>query len=152
MGGEAVEVAHRAERGLVEQHDGVGGEHLAVAAGAMQAHAQVLGGVVGRERGDLEPVMDARVQRAIAAQREPLAQLGQPDEDEREQRAAVPGVVEQDVQVVERVLVQQVRLVEEEHGMDALGGALLDVARQPRRTSCRRSAAGAMPTAWQSWR
>ena len=65
--------------------------------------------------------MDARVQRAIAAQREPLAQVGKADEHEREQRAAVPRVVEQDVQVVEGVLMEQVRLVDEEDGVDALG-------------------------------
>ncbi len=74
--------------------------------------------------------MNARVERPVAAQLEALAQLGEPDEYEREQRAAVPCVVEQDVQVVERVLVHEVGLVEEEHGMDALGGALLDVAGQ----------------------
>jgi hypothetical protein len=46
--------------------------------------------------------MDARVQRAIVPEREALAELGQADEHEREQRAAVPGV-----QVGERVLVQE---------------------------------------------
>jgi hypothetical protein len=57
-------------------------------------------------------VVDARVQRAIAAQREPLAKLGQTEEDGRQQSAAVPGVIGEDVQMVERVLVEQVRLVE----------------------------------------
>lgn len=104
------------------------GEDLARAASTLEAHAQVLGRVLGRERVDLESMVDARVQRAIATQSEPLAQLGQADEDKREQRAAVPSVVEQDVQMVEGVLVQQVRLVEEEHRMDALGGAVLDMA------------------------
>ena len=61
------------------------------------------------------------------AAREPLAQLGQADEEKREQRAAVPVVVAQDVQVVEDVLVEQVSLVEEEHGVTALGRELLDV-------------------------
>ncbi len=67
------------------------------------AHAEVLGGVVGREREDLEPVVDARVQRAVVPECEALAELGQADEDEREQRAAVPRVVEQNMQVIERV-------------------------------------------------
>src|SRR5262249_59211719 len=75
-----------------------------------------------------EAVVKARVQRAVAAEREALAEFGQADEDEREQRAAVPGVIEQDVQVVERVLMQEMALVEEKHGVDALGGAFLDVA------------------------
>src|ERR1044071_7746994 len=126
-GGEAVDAAHGTDSSLVEQHGGIGGEDLASAAGALEAHAQILGRVLGRQRADFEAMVDARVQRAIAAQCEPLAKLGQSDEDEREQRAAVPGVVEQDVQMVEGVLVQQVGLVEEEHGMDTLGGAVLDV-------------------------
>src|SRR5262249_61393342 len=40
-----------------------------------------------------------------------------------------PRVVEQDVQMVERVLVKQVRLVNQKHRMDALFGAFLDMAR-----------------------
>ena len=75
-GGEAVEVAHGAGGGLVEQRGGVGGEELAIAADAAQPHAQVLGGVVGRERGDLEAVVDTRVQRTAAAEREAVAELG----------------------------------------------------------------------------
>ena len=113
-GGEAVEIAHGAGGGLVQQGDGVGGEELAVAAGVAEAEAEVLGGVVGGEGLDLEAVMEARVERAVAAQGEAIAELGEADEDEREQRAAVPVVVEQDVEVVERVLVQEVGLVEED--------------------------------------
>lgn len=56
-----------------------------------------------------------------------LAELGQSDEDEREQHATVPRVVEQEVEMIERVLVEEVRLVEQEHGVRALGGGLLDV-------------------------
>ena len=52
--------------------------------------AEVLGGVVGRERADGEPVVEAREERAIAAEREPIAELGQADQDEREERSAVP--------------------------------------------------------------
>src|SRR3954469_6609915 len=74
-GGEAVEVAHGADGGLVEQHGGVGGEDLAGAAGAFEAHAEVLGGVIRGERADFEPVMNTGVQRAIAAEREALAKL-----------------------------------------------------------------------------
>src|SRR5262245_30752974 len=125
-GGEAVEVAHGTSGRLVEEGDGVGGEELAVAAGAAEAHADVLGGVVGRERRDLEAMVQARVQRAIAPQRQPVAQLGEADEDQAEQSAAVPVVVEQDVEVLEGVLVQQMCFVEQEDGMDALLGALLD--------------------------
>src|SRR5262245_61944243 len=74
-------------------------------------------------------MVQARVQRAIAAQRQPVAQLGEADEDQAEQGAAVPMVVKQDVEVLEGVLVQEMRFVEEKDGMDALLGALLDVAR-----------------------
>src|SRR5204863_10184994 len=72
-GGEAVEVAHRAGGGLVQERDGVACEQLAFAAGAAEAEAQVLGGVVGREGRNLEAVVQTRVQRAIAAQREAVA-------------------------------------------------------------------------------
>jgi hypothetical protein len=43
---EAVEIAHGAGGGLVEERNGVGGKELAVAAGAAEAHTEVLGGVV----------------------------------------------------------------------------------------------------------
>lgn len=94
-----------------------------------EAEAEILGGVGGGEGLDLEAVMEARVEGAITAQGETIAKLGEDDEDEREERAAVPVVVEQDMEVVEGVLVQEVGLVEEEDGMDALAGELLDVGR-----------------------
>ena len=128
-GGEAVEVAHRAGGGFVQEGRGVAREQLAVAAGVAEAEPEVLGGVVGNEGFDLEAVMKARVERAVATQREAVAELREADEHDREQRAAVPLVVEQDVEVVERVLVQEVGLVEEEDRMDALAGEFLDVGR-----------------------
>jgi hypothetical protein len=74
----------------VEERGGVGREQLAVAAGVAEAEAKILGGVVGGEGLDLEAVMEARVERAVAAQGEAIAKLGEADEDEREERAAVP--------------------------------------------------------------
>ena len=75
-GGEAIDVPHGAEGGLVQQADRVGGKQLALAASATQAEAEVLSSVVGDEGLDLEAVMDARVQRAIAPQGEAVAELG----------------------------------------------------------------------------
>jgi hypothetical protein len=89
-GSEAVDLPHGAEGGLVEQADRVGGKQLAFAAGATQAETDILGGVVGNEGFDLEAVMDPRVERAITAQGEAVAQFGKADEDEREQCATVP--------------------------------------------------------------
>ncbi len=128
-GGEAIEIAHTASRGLVEQRRGVGGEEFAVAAGVTETEAEVLGCVVGQEGLDLQASVEARVERAIAAEGEAIAKLWKPDDHERQERAAVPLVVEEDVQVVEGVPVQEVGLVEEEDGMDAFSGELLDVAR-----------------------
>lgn len=108
----------------MEQRRGVGGEEFAVAAGV--AETEVLGGVVGYQGLDLEAVLETRVERAVAAEGEAIAQLGGTDEDEREQRAAVPLV---DEEVVEGLLVEEVGLVEQEDGMDALAGELLDVTR-----------------------
>ena len=68
------------------------------------------------------------MQRAIAPHRKPLVEIGQTHEDDREQGFAVPRVVEQDVEMVERVLVQQVRLVDEQDREGALSGEVLDVA------------------------
>ena len=110
----------------MEERSGVGGEELAVAAGAAEAHSEVLGGVVGCEGVELEPVVKAREERSISPEGEAISQLGQPDEDEREERAAVPFVIEEDMQVIERVLVEKVGLVEEKHWMHALPGEVLD--------------------------
>src|SRR4051812_8293578 len=46
-GREAVDVPHGAEGGLVKQADGVGGKQLALATGALQTEAEVLGSVLG---------------------------------------------------------------------------------------------------------
>ena len=73
--------------------------------------------------------MEARVEGAVAAELEAIAQLGEADEDEGQERAAVPLVIEQDVQMVERVLVQEVALVEEEDGVDAVAAEVLHVRR-----------------------
>jgi hypothetical protein len=72
-------------------------KQLALATSALQAEAEILGSVLGDEGLDLEAVMDPRVERAVAPQREAVAQFGQADEDEREQRAAVPLVIQQNV-------------------------------------------------------
>ena len=63
--------------------------------------------------------MQAGEERAVAPQAQTVEQLWQADEEERQKRPAVPLVVEEDVQVVQRVLVQEVGLVEEEDGVDA---------------------------------
>ena len=58
---------------------------------------------------------------------EAVAQLGEADQDERKERSAVPLVVEEDVQMVERVLVEEVGFVEEKDRIDALPPELLDM-------------------------
>ena len=55
-------------------------------------------------------------------------ELGEADEHEGEERAAVPLVIEQDMQVVEHVLVQEVGFVEEKDRVDAVASEILDVA------------------------
>jgi hypothetical protein len=114
--GEAVGVAHGAKGGLVDHGDGVGSEELAVTADASEAHAHVLGGVGWREGVDAKATMETEKERAIASHAKPIEEVGQTDEDEREERATVPLVIEQDVEVVERVLVEELSLVEQETG------------------------------------
>jgi hypothetical protein len=58
---------------------------------------------------------------------EAVSKLGEANQDEGEERGAVPLVVEEDVQVVERVLVEEVRFVEEKHGIDTLPPEFLDM-------------------------
>src|SRR6266568_2439170 len=128
-GGQAVQISHGAGGGFVEEADRVGGKELALAARLPHAKPEIFGGVLWSERLDLEAVMEPRVERAIAAQGEPVAQFGETDEHNREQCAAVPLIIQQDMQMVEGVLMQEVGFVDEEHRVDALAGELLDVGR-----------------------
>jgi len=75
----------------------------------------------------VEAAVEAGVERAVAAQREPVAQLGEADEDEREECPAIPLAVEEDVEVVEGVLVEEMRFVEEEDGMRTFAAEVLNV-------------------------
>jgi hypothetical protein len=124
---EAIEVPQRAGGGLMEHGDGVAGEELALAAGLAQADPHVLGGVVGREATDDEAPVDSREERSVAAESQPVIELGEADEAEGQERPRVPLVIEQDVQVVEHVLVEQVGLVEEKDGVHALSAEIFDV-------------------------
>ena len=111
----------------MEHGDGIGSEELSVTADAVKTHAEVLGGIVGDEGIDVQAAVETGVERAVAAQGEAIVELGETDEDERQQRPAVPLVVEEDVEVVEGVLVQEVRLVEQEDRKDAIATELFDV-------------------------
>lgn len=77
VGSDAVDVAETAVGLLVDEGEGVGGEELAVGSGAFEAESQVLGGVAGRGFAEGEPAVDARPERAVLGQGEPLASLWQ---------------------------------------------------------------------------
>jgi putative transposase len=128
-GGDTVQLAHAAHRCLVQQGHGVGCEYLALDTGVLHAVAQVLRGVLGRERVDVQSDVEPRVQRPIPAHAEQVFQLGQAHEHEGKERLRVPLVVEEDVEVAQHLLVEQVRLIEEEDREDALLGQVLDVSR-----------------------
>jgi hypothetical protein len=125
--GDAVELAEGAVCGLVEHGNGVLGEEIALDASEADTDAEIVESVLGGGRVDLEPAMEAGEEGAIALQLETFIELGEADKHEREQSPGVPRVVEQDVEVIERVLVEQVRLVEDEDGMHTGLGQLLDV-------------------------
>src|SRR5580700_1028538 len=141
-GGEPVELAQARAGRLVQRGERLGGEELAIAAGTAQPDPDVLGRVAQRGGSDHEPTVDARIERAVLAQAKAVLELGQADEDQRKQGAAVPRVVEQDVQVVEHVLVEQVGLVEEEDGMDVIAPEGLDVGGHGEEEGCGRRGGG----------
>jgi hypothetical protein len=71
--------------------------------------------------------VDARPQGAVLVQRESVAHLGQADEHDGEQHPCVSLMIDQDVQMLEHVLLEQVRFVEQEDGVHALGAELVHV-------------------------
>ena len=111
----------------MEDREGVHGEDVLGGPDAREASADVVGGVVGEEAAEGEAVMDAGVEGTISSELEPVFEIGQPDEDEGEQGLLIPLVIEENVQVIERVLMEEMGLVEEEDGADALFGEILDV-------------------------
>ena len=126
-GGEAVDLPQARAGRLVQSASASAAKISRSAADATEPHADVLGGVVEGHGPDREPAIDAGVEGAVLSQLEAILELGEAHEDQGQQRATVPFVVQQDVQVVERVLVKQVRLVEQEDGMDALAAEVLDM-------------------------
>lgn len=127
-GGEAVDLAQRALGQLVQDGESVIGEQVALTAGGAETEADVLGRVGDGGRGEQEAVMDAREQRAMGASGEVGFELGEADEDQREQGFGVPLIIEQDVQVSHHVGMEQVRLVEEEDRMELVASHLVDVS------------------------
>jgi hypothetical protein len=126
-GGEAIGVAEGAAGGLVEDRESVCGKDIFGGTDASEASANVVGGVVGEEASECETVMDAGVEGTIASEPEPVFQVGKSDEDEGEEGLGIPLVVEEDMEVVERVLMEQMGLIDEEDGAYALLGEILNV-------------------------
>jgi hypothetical protein len=77
VGGDAVDLAEATLGLLVNEGDGVGGEELAVGSGAFEAKGDVFCGVAGGRLAEAEAGVDARPERAVLGQGEPLAGLGQ---------------------------------------------------------------------------
>lgn len=61
----------------------------------------------GREWVDDETAIQSGVEGAVATELQSVFESGQADEEERQERRGVPRIVEQDVQMVERVLMKQ---------------------------------------------
>ena len=73
---ESVDVSQRARSRFVKHGERIVGYQLSLDAGALEAEAYVLGGVIGATSRDREAVVDARVERAVTPQVEPIFQLG----------------------------------------------------------------------------
>ncbi len=102
--------------------EGVGGEDVFGGTDAGESSANVVGRVVGEEVSEGETVMDTRVKGTIPSEPEPVLEVGKSDEDEGKEGLGVPLVIEENVQVIERVLVEQMGFVDQEDGADALSG------------------------------
>jgi hypothetical protein len=122
---------------LVYQRDRVGCDDALVSAREGESMCDVLGDVAACRVLYGKAVMNARVEGAIAPSFELALELGQTDQDKRQERPAVPLVVEQDVQMVEHVLVEKVRFIEQENRVDALAPELLDVRADRVEDACR---------------
>ena len=135
--GQAIDVAHRAEGGLVEHGDGVAGKDLGRGAGRLEARLDLSVGINGGERVDVLAHMEPGVERPVSSEFETVLELGKPDENQAQEGAGIPLVVEPDMQVVEGILVQEVGLVEEEHGVEVFLGELLDMGRNGKEETAR---------------
>jgi hypothetical protein len=125
---EAVEISQALGR-FVEDGDGVVRKNVTVATGDSQAVAEIIRSILGIGRVELDAKLDAREERALVPACETLAELGQSDEQNRQEGAAVPLVVAEDMKVIEHVLMEQVGFVEEKDRMALLARELLDVLR-----------------------
>lgn len=88
-GREAIELAVCAGARVVQEREGIAREELAVAAGEREPVADVVGGVVEGDGVETKAGVEAREQRLVRAERETVLELGQADEDERQQGARV---------------------------------------------------------------
>src|ERR1700733_2536067 len=73
-------------------------------------------------------MMKSRVQGAVSSKSQSVVEVGESDENEREEGLRIPLVVEQDVQMVEGVLMKEVSLVDEEDGAHVLFDEVLDMS------------------------
>src|SRR6185437_512341 len=126
-GGDAVGVSEGAFGVLVDLRNGVDREEVSLGSCEAEAIGEILAGVGKAGLVEREAVVDPRIQGAIATQGEAVSQLGQADKHERQEGAAVPVVVEQDVEMIHDVLVKEMRFVEKKDGVDALAPELLDM-------------------------
>ena len=75
---------------------------------ALERRGDALGRVLRSEGLDAQAPGETRVEGAVATQGEALVELWQADEDQGEQGEAIPVVVHQQVQHVQRLLGEQV--------------------------------------------
>jgi hypothetical protein len=124
---EHVDAAKHATGELVQHSEGVRGEQRSARARVFDALVHVGDRLLGGRRYDLDLVADARQQRAVQAKLEPLAELGEADEHDRDHGLRVPLEVGEEVQGAERAIRHQVGFIEDAHGVDTLPGERREV-------------------------
>jgi hypothetical protein len=90
----AVDITQCAGSVLVHEGDGVSREEVLLGAGQLEPMGDVLGDVMGAGVIEREAMVNARKERAVASQPQLAFEFWKSDEYERQQRAAVPLIVQ----------------------------------------------------------
>ena len=114
--GDAVDESWQTARALEQRLDGGGFEQGDLAAGEAQAVGEVMVEFVAVEAGEVVTHDEALGERFVHSHGESASQLGESDEQHAQAVLGVHFVIAQEPEVLEDVIAQVVRFVDDEHG------------------------------------